>query len=144
MSRAFRLAGILRLRRLEEDQAAARLAAAHGDLAETTGRIDDLARRLDASPDRAADAASLAAVAASRAATNALFAVLAAEEQVRAADVDQAGAELRRARAATSGLEKLQERHDAATLRAEGRAEQHVLDEVATVTWRTSGRRTGP
>ncbi|MDF2848153.1 MAG: flagellar export protein FliJ, partial [Oerskovia sp.] len=52
---------------------------------------------------------------------------------------------LQGARTARLGLEKLEDRHDEDVARAEGRAEQVTLDEVASSTWRpTTGRTTGP
>ena len=143
MAGKFRLAGVLRLRKLEEDQARLRLVGADADLAETLDRVGGLSAYVNASPEDASSSASLAAIAASRAAAGSLFAVLEAEARLRAQDVDEARADLQRARSASLGLEKLQERHDDATALAEGRAEQAVLDEVASTSWSPGGRTAG-
>ncbi|GAA1412319.1 MULTISPECIES: flagellar export protein FliJ [Oerskovia] len=144
MSTKFRLAGVLRLRRLEEDTAKARLASAHADLAQTVEEAGGLSAYLESSPDRATTGASLAAIAASRAATSAMFAALEAEARRKSAEVDAAFSGLQGARTARLGLEKLEDRHDQDVARAEGRAEQVTLDEVASSTWRpTTGRTTG-
>ena len=140
----FRLAGVLRLRRIEEDRARLRLVDAHADLAQTAESAGGVAAYLDASPERPADGVSLAAIAASRAASSALLAVLEAEQRLRAQDVDDARAELNRRRTASKGLEKLERRHVEATERAEGRAEQLVLDEVASTARRTAERGDAP
>ncbi|MHA7132024.1 flagellar export protein FliJ [Oerskovia turbata] len=145
MSTKFRLAGVLRLRRLEEDTAKAELAHAHADLAQTVEEAGGLAAYLESSPERSSPGASLAAIAASRAATSALFAVLEAEARRKAGLVDEAFSGLQQARASRLGLEKLQDRHDEDVARAEGRAEQAALDEVASSRWApTTGRTTGP
>jgi flagellar protein FliJ len=140
----FRLAGVLRLRKLEEDQARMRLVGADADLGETLDRVGGLAAYVDASPEHASSSASLAAIAASRAASGSLFAVLEAEARLRVQEVDAARTELQRARTASLGLEKLEERHEDATTRAEGRAEQATLDEVASTSWRPTGRTAAP
>ncbi|OLT54267.1 flagellar export protein FliJ [Cellulosimicrobium sp. CUA-896] len=144
MAGRFRLAGVMRLRKLEEDQARMRLAGADADLTETLERVGGLAAYVEASPEHAGSRASLAAIAASRAASGSLFAVLEAEARLRVQEVDDARVELQRARTASLGLEKLQERHDDATAQAEGRAEQAALDEVAASSWSPTGRTAAP
>jgi flagellar protein FliJ len=143
MAGRFRLAGVLRLRKLEEDQARMRLVGADADLGETLERVGGLAAYVGASPEHASSGASLAAIAASRAASASLFAVLDAEARLRVQEVDEARAELQRARTASLGLEKLEERHDDETARAEGRAEQATLDEVASSPWHPTGNAAG-
>lgn len=145
MNTKFRLAGVLRLRQLEEDAAKARLARANADLAQTVEEAGGLAAYLEASPDHASTGASLAAIAASRAATSALFSALEVEARRKAGEIDEAFSGLQQARSSRLGLEKLQDRHDDDVSRAEGRAEQAVLDEVASSAWRpTTGRTVGP
>ena len=72
MAGKFRLAGVLRLRRLEEDGAKAALAGAHADLARTVEEAGGLAAYLDASPERPTTSAALSGLAASRAAASAV------------------------------------------------------------------------
>jgi len=145
MSTRFRLAGVLRLRQLEEDTAKARLARANADLAQTVEEAGGLSAYLESSPDRATTGASLAAIAASRAATSVLFAALEAAAARKAGEVDAAFDGLQQARTARLGLEKLQDRHDDDVATAGARAEQAALDEVASSTWRpTTGRTDGP
>lgn len=137
MSRAFRLAGLLRLRALAEEQAAARLAGA------TRTRDDAAARRAateaalgGARFPESADGLGMQAVVASRMALSALLVDQRARVVVTQDAVDAADAEWSAARTRTRTLEKLQEKHEAAAQVEEQRAEQVVLDEIA-------GRRAG-
>jgi flagellar FliJ protein len=137
VSRAFRLAGLLRLRSIAEEQAAASLAIS------TRGR--DAAAARSRSTEAALGAAQfgvdmssvgMQAVVASRLALSALLVdhraqVLQAQDEVDAADAAWAEARTR-----TRTLEKLQDKHEAAVRVEEQRAEQVVLDEIA-------GRRAG-
>ena len=111
MSTRFRLAGVLRLRRLEEDTAKVRLASAHADLAQTVEEAGGLAAYLEASPDHASTGLSLAAIAASRAATSALFSALETQERRKSGEVDAAFSGLQQARASRLGLEKIGRAH---------------------------------
>ncbi|WP_402372853.1 flagellar export protein FliJ [Isoptericola rhizosphaerae] len=145
MATTFRLAGVLRLRKLTEDQAKLRLAGAGAELDGALERAGGLAAYVDGAPEGAGSTASLAALAASRAAASAMYSVLESEVRLKAQTVDEARTALQQARSEAMGLEKLQERHDRAAALAEGRAEQAALDEVASSAWhRTPGRTTGP
>ncbi|MCA5895131.1 flagellar export protein FliJ [Isoptericola sp. NEAU-Y5] len=145
MANTFRLAGVLRLRKLTEDRAKLRLAGAGAELDGALERAGGLAAYVESSPEGAGTSASLAALAASRAAAGAMYSVLESEVRLKAQTVDEARAALQQARSEAMGLEKLQERHDRAAALAEGRTEQAALDEVASSAWhRTSGRTAGP
>lgn len=132
MSRAFRLAGLLRLRAMAEERAAVELAG-------TTRRRDAAAALRAATQaalaeqsfDTQMDTLGMQAVVASRLALSALLvdrraAVEAEDRAVEAADAAWAAARTR-----TRTLEKLEERHVAAERVEEQRAEQNTLDEIA-------------
>jgi len=136
----FRLAGLLRLRRLQED-------AVRAELART--RATELARRRDVQRVRgllgesSVDAASVDAVqsiAAARASSSSMLGELDAllqQDRDAVIAVEAAHAE---AKTRTTQLDKLQVRHDARERRADLRAEQTGLDEHAG---RTAGRTGG-
>lgn len=132
MERAFRLAGLLRLRKLEEDQAAARLAAANLALRMTQAHRDG-ARAAFAEhtmPDgdhRTWGAAVAARVALGSRLGEAAEAVGGAHERVR---VDTSGWSATRARSV--GLEKLEDKHRVLVQHEGDRLEQIVLDEIAS------------
>ncbi len=137
MSRGFRLAGLLRIRRLAEDQAVGELAAAR----RLERAAEDRRRRTeDALGDAAfpaeSDPRAFHAVVAARAALGGLLAEQrtvsdAAADAVRAREADWSVA-----RRETRTLEKLEEHHDVRVRAAEEHAEQQVVDEIA-------GRRAG-
>lgn len=131
MSASFRLAGLLRLRRLDEDAAAARWGAAAAELRAARERREGLHDRATGSSSTPDSVASLRAIAAARSSTMALLSELDAAAAT-AADIER----LRRqawtgARTATAGLEKLEERHDARVAQERLAADQAALDELA-------------
>ncbi|GIG24073.1 flagellar export protein FliJ [Cellulomonas denverensis] len=129
---AFRLAGLLRLRALAEEQAAVELAGA-------TRARDTAAARRAATEDAlgaaglpaGTDATALRAVIASRLALGGLLveqrALTAAAQQV----MDDRAEDWSAARTRTRTLEKLEDKHATAEAEADQRAEQLVLDEIA-------------
>ncbi|QTE29873.1 flagellar FliJ family protein [Pengzhenrongella sicca] len=132
MERAFRLAGLLRLRKLQEDQAAARLAAANAALRRTQVRRDgtyaSLARH--ALPD--GDHRAWGVAVAGRAALGGLLgeattAVVGAHERVT---LDTSAWSATRSRSV--GLEKLEDKHRVIVQHEDDRLEQIVLDEIAS------------
>ncbi|MGN6404086.1 flagellar FliJ family protein [Sinomonas sp.] len=131
MSRQFPLAGLLRLRRLEQDQAAAHLGAVNAQLRAVTARKDAALAESERLSSEAADAASLRAIAAARSASSSLLADLEALAALADADAERAQHDLAAARARTLGLEKLEARHAAEAAAAELAAEQNVLDELS-------------
>lgn len=138
MARAFRLAALLRLRHAQQDQAGAALAAAGDRMREAADARLRARRTLADAPTTVTDAATLSAVAASRASTRGMLVELDAVAEQRRSDLEAAQAEYATARRAALGLEKLETRHAAEAAADELRAEQVVLDEIATT------RRPGP
>ncbi|MHA7240850.1 flagellar export protein FliJ [Arthrobacter sp. TMS1-12-1] len=133
MARQFPLAGLLRLRQLREDEAAGSLAAANERLRASRDRADVLSDALDGTDISPAGSASLYAVAAARASARSMFADLHALEAHLQGEQHRAQDQYRAARAATMGLEKLEDRHRDTEAAALIGAEQRVLDELASV-----------
>lgn len=129
---AFRLSGLRRLRRIEEDRAAAELARRSEERLRAQHRGDEVGRWLTGSHLRPDDPQGWHAVVAQR---------VALTQEVRAAQAAAAAAQAREAAARDEWttarqrgktLDKLSERHDAAERAAEAGADQHRLDELAT------------
>lgn len=135
MGRDFPLAGLLRLRRLQQDSAAGTLAAANADLRRAAEARIEAYGSLAATPLEAADAATLNAIAAARASSRSMLADLLASEQLKNAAVNTAQAEFQAARARSVGLEKLEAKHSDAVAVEDLRTEQNVLDELAGTAW---------
>ena len=128
----FGLAGLLRLRSLREDEAAAVLGAAERDVADARDRARDTAERLSgAMLTGSVDSATFLAAAASRLSLSSLL----VEDTQRLADARSVAAERRdawsHARQEERAVELLEEHHEERERAAELRAEQLVLDEVA-------------
>jgi flagellar FliJ protein len=136
VSRAFRLAGLLRLRSMAEEQAAVQLAQStrERDVAEARRRATQAALA-EAQIPQQTDVLGMRAVIASRMALSSLLVDRTAQVSVAQDEVDEAGAAWSEARTRTRTLEKLQEKHERTVLAEEQSAEQKVLDEIA-------GRRT--
>ena len=130
---AFRLAGLRRLRRLQEDQVAAELARSAAQRQRAEKRTENARAQLAGSDlDTGGSAQMFRAAVAARAALSANVLTAQAAAEVAHTQEAQAQGEWSVARARTKTLDKLAERHRAADELAEGRAEQHVLDELAT------------
>jgi flagellar FliJ protein len=133
MERAFRLAGLLRLRELQEDQAAAQLAASNAALRAAEQHRHDLRTTLlgHTLPEHA-DARDWRLSLTGRAALSHLV----ADAGVAVADagyrVEADTADWSAARGRSVGLEKLREKHREALAVEDGRAEQLSLDEIAS------------
>jgi len=145
--RRFSLAGLLRLRQIEQDQAASDLANANALLYESSVHERQLRTALAATESEATGTETLYAVAASRAASRGMLAeacALAAARRLAAGEA-QHGYNAARARAIT--LEKLEDQHAEALSMQELREEQHVIDEIASQRWGARGgeeKRGGP
>lgn len=133
MAGRFRLAGLLRLRNLQEEQAAAALALAHAERRAAQKRRDETAEMLSGTglPERA-DHLTWQAAIAGRAAVNGLLGEARAALEVVEVRVDAATHEWSAARTKAATLEKLEDRHEVLERAEELRAEQLVLDEAAS------------
>lgn len=127
----FRLGGLLRLRRLEEERAAATLARANAERTAARERRSRAALELSAASFDDGDAASFQAAVAGRASLMGLLEESALLLAVAAERSDTAQRDWTERRTEVRTLEKLEERHDAAAVADEGRAEQLLADEVA-------------
>lgn len=136
MNRQFSLAGLLRLRQLQQDQAATGLARARSRSSSVRAREAAARRELGAMDEPISSSASLRAVAAARSSSHNMLADL--QNLARLAETDEASAreEFIAARTRSVGLEKLQARHDAEVNTEDLRAEQSALDEIASTLWR--------
>lgn len=134
MTRAFSLAGLLRVRGIQERQAAQRLSRAVIDAQHTEARDRALRAHLAAEGAEAVDVRSLAALAAARVAGRSLLADLTALAQVQQEEVASARTEHSAARRSVRGLDRLAEAHAARLRAADLHAEQVELDEIAART----------
>lgn len=132
MADKFRLAGLLRFRKLQEDQAAGELGRANAQ----AQRARDTARRAaealgqHTTPDSVNVTAWQAGIA-SRAALRTEVDVANALVATAQREVDERDALWRAAHARSVPLEKLEERHEEAAAQAELAADQLVIDEAA-------------
>ena len=132
MSRPFPLAGLLRLRQLQEDRAAAALAIANREAALHSARVAAVRRDLRGTAGaETTDATSLRAVAAARASGRSMLASLEALSGNSREAADEASEAFTQARVQSAGLEKLQNRHNESEAVDELRIDQAALDELA-------------
>lgn len=131
MERAFRLAGLLRLRRLEQDLAAARLAASNVALRAADAHRGSAQAAFAGSSLRGGDRLAWAAAVASRASLGVLlFEATAFAGEAR--DLAQVSTgQWSAARSRSIGLEKLEDKHCVLVRYEDDRQERLVLDEVA-------------
>ena len=139
MGKPFSLVGLLRLRHLQEEQAGAELAAAHGRAAANAG-LDRRARRnLAGFGSDSTSTETLRAIAAARSASAAMLSELGDIGVSCTEDVASAQASFAAARAKSVGLEKLEARHDTAEAAEDLRTEQNALDEIASASSARNG-----
>jgi flagellar FliJ protein len=127
----FSLAGLLRLRRLKEDQAAAEVGRARSRASEIAAERHQLIGALSDRGHDARDVRGIAAISAARASTSTMLADLEGLRRTQEEILARAEAEHRAARRATLSVEKLEERHVVQARADELRVEQGVLDELA-------------
>jgi flagellar FliJ protein len=127
----FSLLGLLRLRKLQEDKAAASLAVARRSQRDTAARIAHAHARLASVDATIATSDELFAIAATRSSSASMLADLAQLERRQADEVEALAAEHAEAVRASRSIEKLEERHAVEQTAADLAAEQRVLDELA-------------
>lgn len=134
MTRSFSLAGLLRVREIQERAAAQRLSRAVIDAQHTEARDRSLRAHLAGAGSEAVDVRSLAALAAARVAGRTLLADLTTLSELQEQAVDLARTEHADARRAMRGLDRLAEAHAVEVRAAELHAEQAELDEIGSRT----------
>jgi flagellar FliJ protein len=134
MARDFRLAGLLRLRQVQQDQAASDLAAANDRARESAARQNRVRATLGGVGVDATSSNVLYAIAAARSSSRSMLAELTAVESRDRAAVDDAAAAYAQARARSLGLEKLETRHNEARTTEDLAAQQSAIDEIASTT----------
>lgn len=131
MSRGFPLAGLLRVRGLQERAAAERLSRAALEHAHTEARDRHLRASLTSSAEGPEDVRTLAALAASRVAARSLLSDLRTLQDAQATALGEARAEHASARIEQHGLSRLAEAHAQREQARMLREEQATLDEIA-------------
>ncbi|SEB90104.1 flagellar FliJ protein [Paramicrobacterium humi] len=135
MSRAFSLAGLLRLRSIQERQAAENLARANIEARQMAARDRQARAALAATGTDAVDVRTLAAIAASRVAARSQLAELTNLQAEQRRRLDEARAAHSAAKRNALGLEKLEAAHDEREQKRELADEQAAIDEIATSRW---------
>ncbi|MGA7204709.1 MAG: hypothetical protein WBX27_08785, partial [Specibacter sp.] len=111
MARSFRLAGLLRFRQAQEDQAAAALAQANARRREQAGRVSVVRAALDSARSDAGSSTALRASAAARASSRSMLVELTALAATAEEAAETAREDLVAAKKTAASLEKLAERH---------------------------------
>ena len=135
MSAKFSLAGLLRLRRLEEDQRAAELNSARDREAVGLARTRRIRRALADGHEDPTAHASLASIAAARASSATMLGELGELDRENAAEVERAVGAHADAHRRTLGLEKLEARFEEKAQAEALREEQLLLDDLSSRAW---------
>jgi len=136
----FPLAGLLRVRELQERLAAERLSHATAERSEAEDARDRVSSSLAEIAVSVGDPRMLLAMAAARSAGSSALSDLQALTELRRAEEARAKSAHLEARRELKGLERLELAHRARTAKAQRDAEQSALDEIAVV---RSARREG-
>lgn len=140
----FSLAGLLRLRKLEEDQRAAELNSARDRESVGLARSRRIRNTLAAGHEDPTAHASLASIAATRATSATMLSELSEIDRQNAAEVAAAVSEHADAHRKTLGLEKLEARFEEKKLADELRDEQLLLDDLSSRAWHVARGETAP
>jgi flagellar protein FliJ len=144
MSRQFSLAGLLRLRHLQQDEAAGQLASANARLDATSVQRNRARAALGATRSEASSTETLYAMAAGRASMRSTLADLDSMLTQQHAEAVEANDAFSSARAKAVALEKLEAKHTQTVMLEELRAEQNVIDEIASTAWHVDREGTTP
>ena len=144
MSAQFSLAGLLRLRKLEEDQRAAELNSARDRESVGLARTRRIRRTLAEGHEDPAAHASLASIAATRASSATMLSELGELDRQNAAEVESAASAHADAHRKTLGLEKLEERFEQQKRADELREEQLLLDDLSSRAWHAAQGEVAP
>lgn len=144
MSRGFTLAGLLRLRRVEEDRRAVELNSARESEAIGIARTHRVRAALSESGADAESYASLVSIAATRASTAEMLVELGEIDAAAAGEVASAVTAHANAHRRTLGLEKLEARFEKQRAAEELKAEQRLLDDLATRAWQLENQEPKP
>ena len=136
----FPLAGLLRVRELQERLAAERLSHATAERAEAEDARDRVSSSLADIAVAVGDPRMLLAMAAARSAGSSALSDLQALSELRRQEEDRAKSAHVEARRELKGLERLELAHRTRTAKAQRDAEQTAIDEIAVV---RSARREG-
>lgn len=131
MGSSFRLAGLLRFRQAQEDQAAAELARANGRRKEQQEKVSRVRDTLAGVPSHPGSATALRASAAARSSARSMLLELEALTVATEEAAQAAQQELLAAKKSAASLGKLDERHEADRQTEQLREEQVFLDELA-------------
>jgi flagellar FliJ protein len=132
MARAFRLAGLLRLRQVQQEQAASDLASANARAHANAMQQNRARAALGGVSAEPTSSVVLYAIAAARSSSRSMLAELEAVEFRTRAQVDEAAASYAEARTRSLGLEKLEARHAATEADADLAAQQAAVDEISS------------
>lgn len=132
MSKSFRLAGLLRFRQAQEEQAAAALARANARRKEHEVRVGRVRGILADTPSDPASATALRASAAARSSARSMLLELHALTDSTSQAAVEAQAELLAAKKSAASLENLELKHRAGQQQLMLRDEQLFLDELAS------------
>jgi flagellar FliJ protein len=135
MARLFPLAGLLRLRHLLQDEAAGALASANARLDGTSVQQNRARSALGATRTDVSTTESLYALAAGRASMRSTLADLEALSQQQRTEADRATDAYSAAKSQAVRIEKLEAKHSDFTTTEDLRAEQSVIDELASTAW---------
>jgi flagellar FliJ protein len=135
MARMFPLAGLLRLRQVQEERAASELATANARSRELRSRQSRALDTLGSSTAEPTNSSVLYAVAAARASSRSMLAELDALDVEHQPVLDQANEAFAEARARSIGLEKLAGRHQQQQTEEDLHTEQAAIDEMASNGW---------
>ena len=135
MKRTFALAGLLRLRHLQQDQAAGDLAQANAVVQANAARRAATRATLRHTPSLASGADTLSAIASARASAHSMLADMEALGRNYQVAVGEAQVAFEATRADTVRLEKLEGRHGALVAADDLHREQTILDEIASTGW---------